>query len=184
MKRLLLVLLLATPVFADPYKRDWLEAFQNSDPTTTALRIKYRSDGCFRAVDYEFTFRFLSGSGPKVSVIENVHQSAKGITVTPVAQVKIGTLTLNAYDAGRFSKLLDYYNTFGRSETIFTTVDHVIFEKVTDGKAVVLAEIEDSSGRLLERPDVMTLDEIVDRIRPANRQLPKPDDPVPSAHPK
>lgn len=161
-----------------------MEAFEGDDPTTAVLRINFHSLGCFHAVDYEFTFEFPGDNFLKVSVIEDVHQSLHGETESRVNRVKIGMVTLVGRDWERFMKLLDYYKGLVGSEGGCTTVDHLIFQKVVGEKALVLAEIEDRTCGTHDRLDLLTFDEILDRVHQANHTISAPVDPIPPPHPK
>ena len=193
MKKLLLLLLVASPLLAKPAppKRDWMMAFDDESPTAV-LRVNYRSEGPLHSKDFNFDFEGIGSGFLKVTVTENVMEETKAVTTGQVRHVKLGTMPLTGKDPARFGKLLNYYKVLGVSPGTSSTpstgsglaVDHLVFQRVDGEKVVVLAENQDSTGALKDRPDLLTFDEIITRIRAVNPGPATPDDPVPAPHPK
>lgn len=182
MKRLLL-LFLALPAIAAPPPRDWMRAFEDESPTAVLL-VHYRSGSEGGSKDLDFAFAGICTGILSVTVTRHSEENAGAIADDPGKRTPLGTLALTGKDPQRFSKLLDYYKKLGTAQGAGANADHVVFQKSDRGKTMVLAVIEDSTGGLKRRSDVLTFDEILNRIDPPSDVAPPPHDPIPPPHPK
>jgi len=182
MKKLLLLSLLCAPLLGAPPSRDWMRAFEDESPTAVLL-VHYRSAADGESKDLDFAFEGICTGILSVTVTEHLEQDARKVAAERGKQIPLGTLPLRGKDPARFNKLLDYYKKLGAAPGTGANVDHVVFQKFDQGKITVLAEVDDSSGGLKGRSDVLTFDEILNRIRRAESDRPTPKDPMPDAHP-
>lgn len=182
MKKLLLLVLLSSPLLGAPPPRDWMRAFEDESPTAVLL-VHYRGDAEGGSKDLDFAFEGICTGILSVTVTEHLEQDAQKVGADRGKQIPLGTLPLRGKDPARFSKLLDYYKKLGSPPGMGANVEHVVFQKVDRGKTTVLAEVDDSTGGLKGRSDVLTFDEILSRIRQAESDRPTPKDPMPVAHP-
>ena len=140
--------------------------FQEIVPRTLQsgrLLIVWRSSGCFHDEAFELRFRPIDEFTVAVSVVSLKSQEAEAGSSRAVAREEVGTITLVSRDIERFGRLLEFYDK--PRDQFCTTVDQIEVLMESVGSSSLLLSGKDGSCSLLERLDVLTFGEMVERAK-------------------
>ncbi|BDS05746.1 hypothetical protein NT6N_07860 [Oceaniferula spumae] len=150
MKALLVIASLVASIMMTYAASPSLEKLQEGEK----IKVRYTSQGCFHSSNYLMDF-----SPNKVSIYEFLDKKNKNPT-------KIGELTLSDGDTAGLDKLFAFYGN-GKEKIGCTTVDNISITVIDkDGNTKATYHYNDGSGQAHRLEGVITLGEIVHRLRP------------------